>query len=87
MILGVSNDVPEVNARFRARYSFPFDLLSDVDNRVALAYGAAESAAAGHHERITYLIGPDGTVRKVYAEVNAPEHPGDVLRDVEHLAA
>jgi len=82
VILGISNDAPEKNKRFRDKYGFPFDLLSDADNATAVAYGAADDAGAKSHRRISYLIGPDGRIRKVYGTVKAATHPEQVLRDL-----
>jgi peroxiredoxin len=41
-----------------------------------MAYGACDDPKAGSAKRISYLIGPDGRVRKAYGKLNAPEHPG-----------
>ena len=83
MVLGVSFDSPADNRAFREKFDFPFRLLSDADRSVSLAYGAADSPDAGHPARISYLIGPDGTVRKVYAKVSPAEHPAEVLADLD----
>ena len=32
--------------------------------------------------RISYLIGPDGKIRKAYGAVNAASHPAEVLQEV-----
>ena len=82
MILGISNDAPAKNLKFKEKYSFPYDLLCDEDNGVALAYGAVEERDAKSHKRISYLIGPEGTIRKVYGSVKAAEHPEQVLVDL-----
>lgn len=78
----MSTDPPEKNAQFRAKFDFPYDLLSDTDARMALAYGAVDEAPAKAARRISYLIGPDGKVRKAYATVKAADHPAQVLADV-----
>jgi peroxiredoxin len=56
---------------------------------VGLAYGAAADRATGHPRRISYLIGPDGTVLKAYAKVSPADHPNEVLEDLatRHRAA
>ena len=82
MVLGVSNDAPSKNKRFKEKYDFPFDLLSDENLSCSVAYGAAASSSAGKAARISYLIGPDGKVRKVYATVKAGGHPEEVLGDL-----
>lgn len=49
---------------------------------MGLAYGAAEGPAARSAKRISYLVGPDGRVRKAYPKVNAAAHPEEILKDV-----
>ena len=57
-------------------------MLCDVDRRVGLAYGAADSADAGYPARISYLIDPEGRIAKVYAKVTPADHPDEVLADI-----
>ena len=47
-----------------------------------MAYGAATSPDDGKASRISYLIGPDGKIAKVYGKVKPPEHPDEVLADL-----
>ena len=48
-----------------------------------MAYGACDDPKAGTAKRISYLIGPDGTIKKAYPKVNPAEHPDEVLADTE----
>ena len=82
MIVGASFDTPVENRAFRDKFDFPFDLISDVDRSVGLAYGAAEDAEAQYAARISYLIGPDGRIVKTYAKVVPAEHAEEVLGDL-----
>ncbi len=81
-MLGVSNDAPAKNKTFKAKHEFPFDLLCDEDLTVAVAYHAAPDAGAGRANRISYLIGPGGVIKKAYAKVKAADHPEQVLGDL-----
>jgi thioredoxin-dependent peroxiredoxin len=81
-ILGVSFDSPAQNAAFVQAEHFPFRLLSDGDHSLAVAVGAADSAAAPVARRISYLVGPDGRVRAVYGSVTPASHAKDVLADL-----
>jgi peroxiredoxin Q/BCP len=81
-ILGVSFDEPVANAAFVKAEGFPFRLLSDTDRTLARAVGAAASETQPVASRISYLVGADGKVRKVYDEVSPASHAGDVLMDV-----
>ena len=82
MVLGISNDAPAKNKKFQDKYQFPFDLLCDEDLSVSVAYGAAPDSTAGRANRISYLIGPGGTIKKAYAKVKAADHPEQVLGDL-----
>ena len=81
-ILGASFDSPEKNAKFAEKFQFNFPLLCDTDRKLGLAYGAADDASASSAKRITYLIGKDGRIRKIYPKVNAAAHPEEVLKDL-----
>lgn len=72
----------EKNAKFAKKFEFNFPLLCDVDRKIGMAYGAAEDVKAGSAKRISYLIGKDGKIRKVYPKVNAAAHPEEILKDL-----
>jgi len=82
VVLGISNDAPAKNKRFHEKQGFPYDLLCDESLEVSVAYGAAPNTDAGKAKRISYLIGPDGNIRKAYAKVKAADHPEAVLGDL-----
>ena len=81
-ILGASFDTPEKNAAFAQKFGFNFPLLSDTDRKLGMAYGAADDPSAGSARRISYLIGPDGKIKKAYPKVNAAAHPEEILKDL-----
>jgi thioredoxin-dependent peroxiredoxin len=81
-ILGVSFDAPADNKTFVEREHFPFRLLSDADRALAVAIGAADSPSQPVARRISYLVGADGKVRAVYANVTPATHAKDVLADL-----
>ena len=78
-VVGVSFDQPEANAAFVAGEKLPFRLLSD-DGTLAVAVGAA-TASDQAARRISYLVGADGKVLRVYTSVNPATHAGEVLAD------
>ena len=81
-VVGVSFDEPDANAAFVKAEGFPFRLLSDTDHALARKVGAATSDAQPVASRISYLVGPDGKVKKVYGAVTPATHAGDVLSDL-----
>ena len=86
-VIGVSRDSLRSHARFREKLGLTFPLLSDPDHRVMAAYGAwgekrARGKVAEGPIRTTVVIGPDGTVERVYPKVRARGHAAQVLRDL-----
>lgn len=81
VVLGVSFDAPEDNKKFVERESLPFRLLSDEQRTLAVAVGAAASKSAWFAKRISYLVGPDGKVRKAYDDVDPSEHAAEVVEE------
>ena len=84
VVLGVSPDPETRHTKFREKYSLPFDLLADVDHAVAEKYGAwGEKSLYGKKYlgiiRSTFLIGPDGKVKKVWPKVKVKGHADEVL--------
>lgn len=83
VVLGVSPDDAASHARFAVKYGLPFTLLSDPGHAVAEAYGAwGEKKNYGKTYfgilRTTFVIGPDGTVRKVFEKVKPDGHSQEV---------
>jgi peroxiredoxin Q/BCP len=87
-ILGVSFDSVEDNRRFAEKYMFPFHLLSDADRSVGERYETKRHPDEKEPEwpkRRTYLIDPDGIIRKAYRVANVDAHPAEVLEDLREL--
>ena len=83
VILGVSPDSVRKHANFKKKYDLPFTLLADTDHKVAAQYGLwVEKMFWGRKymgvERTTYIIGPDGKIRKIFAKVNPAGHAAEV---------
>lgn len=72
----------EENAAFAKKFDFRYPLLSDTERQLGLAYRACDDPGAEYAKRISYLIGPDGTIRKAYDPVDPPSHPEQVLADL-----
>lgn len=81
-ILGISFDPPAVTKAFRSKYRLGFDLLSDIDHEVSIAYGVAPTAATVP-SRTSFLISPAGRIQKVYEVQDPAFHAEDVLDDLE----
>ncbi len=89
MILGCSGDTVEAQAKFKAKQKINFSLLSDPEFKAIEAYGARRMKSFLGKSflgivRSTFLIGPDGKIRKVWESVTPKGHAAQVL---EALAA
>lgn len=81
-IVGVSFDPSDRNEAFARKFDFKFPLLSDVDRKIALAYGACSDAKAQHAERISFLIDEHAKIARVYDNVDPRDHPAKVLAEI-----
>lgn len=84
VILGVSTDSAKSHEKFVQKYNLPFPLLVDDEKKIVNAYGAYGPRTfmgikyTGTH-RITFLIGPDGKIKKIWLKVKAAEHSREIL--------
>jgi thioredoxin-dependent peroxiredoxin len=81
-VLGVSFDDEPANAAFAKKFRFNFPLLCDTQREIGLAYGACDDAGARSAKRISYLIGPDGRIKKAYPKVDAAQHAQQLLKEL-----
>ena len=85
MIVGASFDTPADNKQFADAEGFPYRLLSDHDRSVGRAYGVVkgpDEQYADFPRRRSFLIDPDGIVRKIYDVTDTAGHPQRVLDDL-----
>jgi peroxiredoxin Q/BCP len=80
VILGLSKDSVESHKKFKEKYDLPFTLLSDPEGRVISLFGVKKGIFGT--ERTTFLIGEDGTIKKVYKKVKAKGHAELCLLDL-----
>jgi peroxiredoxin Q/BCP len=85
-VVGVSLDDVKSHAEFAKKYHVPFPLLSDADRTVAERYGVLTSVMGKHYaKRTTFLIDPQGTIAKVYQDVDPEKNSAQVLADLATL--
>ena len=75
----MSFDTVEENAAFAEKFDFSYRLLSDTSRALGLAYGACDDASAKGAKRVTYVIGPDGTIKEAIASVDVKGDPAAIL--------
>jgi peroxiredoxin Q/BCP len=88
VILGVSPDTVDAQAKFKRKFELPFTLLADSDHAVAEQYGVwKEKMNYGKTymgvERTTFLIGKDGRLTRVFAKVTPKGHADAVAAALE----
>jgi peroxiredoxin Q/BCP len=87
VVLGVSPDSEKSHQGFIAKHKLPFPLLVDTDHALAEKYGAwGEKSLYGRKFmgiiRSTFLIGPDGKLKKAWPKVKVDGHVDEVLEAV-----
>ncbi len=78
VVLGVSVQDAETHRAFRAKHQLNFPLLVDPERAICRDYGAL--GLLGVAKRVTYVIGPDGTVVDAFKSINPKPHVERALR-------
>ena len=84
VVLGVSVDSVKSHDKFTGKFKLPFTLLADEDRQIVQAYGVwGEKVFMGRKylgtHRVTFLIGPEGRIKKIWPQVKPDEHAAEVL--------
>ena len=84
VVLGISRDGAESHAAFASKYKLPFELLTDADHAVHVAYGAwgqnPNPIWGVGPLRKSFLIGKDGNILHVFDKVDTEHHADQVLK-------
>lgn len=89
VILGASRDSIASHDKFRDKQQFPFDLLSDPDEKLCKQFDVIkEKSLYGRKfmgiERSTFLIDEDGKLRQEWRKVRVKGHAAEVLESVKN---
>jgi peroxiredoxin Q/BCP len=89
-IVGVSRDTVDAQKKFAEKYGAKFQLLADTSSAICDAFGViVEKNMYGKKsmgiQRSTFLVGPDGTIAKVWPRVSVEGHAQAVLEAVQSL--
>jgi len=84
-ILGVSPDKEAKHQKFIDKYELPFDLLADIEQTVANAYGVwVEKNMYGRKymgiKRTTFIINEEGVLEEIIEKVKTKEHASQILK-------
>lgn len=87
-VIGVSVDDSASHADFAKKYHLPFPLLADKQGDVAARYGALLNLGVMKvARRFTFLIDPQGNLKKDYLNVETSRHSKEIIEDLKKLTA
>jgi peroxiredoxin Q/BCP len=89
-VYGVSRDSVKTHENFKAKMSFPFELLSDADEIACKAFDVIKmknmyGKKVRGIERSTFVIDAQGTIRREWRGVKVPGHAQEVLEFIKTL--
>lgn len=91
LIFGISRDNLKSHEAFKSKFSFPFDLLSDEEERVCKIFDVIKpknmyGKTVLGIERSTFLVDKEGVLRQEWRKVKVDKHISDVLDAVKNLS-
>ena len=83
-VIGVSTDSEKSHKKFETKYSLPFPLIADEDQKIVSDYGVwVEKSMYGKTymgtTRTTFIIGPDGIIKHIIKKIDNPNASQQVL--------
>lgn len=90
IVFGVSRDSLKSHENFKAKQNFPFELISDSDEKLCHMFGVIKMKSMyGKQylgiERSTFLIDPEGIIRHVWRNVKVKGHVQEVFDKLVYL--
>jgi peroxiredoxin Q/BCP len=88
-VVGVSEDDVESHKNFCNKFSFTIDLLADPNHELLSAAGVGQSEYKGttYWDRTSFVIDPDGKLRKTYLKVQPEGHERVLLNEIKEIQA
>ncbi|MFN4022141.1 MAG: peroxiredoxin [Hydrogenophilus thermoluteolus] len=91
VILGLSRDSVASHEKFKAKFSLPFDLVSDPEEVACQAYDVMRNKTMYGKpvrgiERSTFLIDADGNIAAIWRKVKVDGHAEAVLAKLREIA-
>jgi thioredoxin-dependent peroxiredoxin len=89
VVVGVSEDDVASHKNFCNKFSFTIDLLADTNHELLRAAGVGQSEYKGtmYWNRTSFVIDPNGNLRKTYEKVNPEGHERVLLTDIKGMQA
>ena len=90
-VFGISRDTVASHEKFKKKMGFPFELLSDPDEKVCTIFGVMKmknmyGRQVRGVERSTFVIDRDGRIAREWRGVKVPGHAQEVLDYVKTAA-
>ncbi len=86
VVLGVSVDSIDSHKKFCAKEGLNFKLLADTQHKVSDQYGSLMNFGFAHiAARHTFLIDPEGKIRRAYTSVDPRKHSEEILATLNEL--
>ena len=90
VVLGISRDSLKSHEKFRNKFDFPFDLISDEEEKLCQLFDVIKDKnmygkKVRGIERSTFLIDEKGKLRKEWRKVKVNGHVDEVLEAVKEL--
>ena len=88
-VVGVSQDDVASHKNFCNKFGFTIDLLADTNTTLLHAAGVGQSEYKGtmYWNRTSFVIDPNGVLRKVYENVKPEGHEQTLLADIKGMQA
>lgn len=88
-VVGVSADDVGSHKDFCNKFAFTIDLLADPNHELLDAAGVGQSEYKGtmYWDRTSFVIDPEGKLRKVYEKVRPEGHEQVLLNDIKAMQA
>jgi peroxiredoxin Q/BCP len=81
-VVGISGQGVESHKKFAEKHRLPFTLVADEGDEVRTRYGVSKTLGL-FPGRVTFVIDPDGVVRKVFSSQFRPtKHIGEALATI-----
>jgi peroxiredoxin Q/BCP len=83
-IIGISADSEKSHRSFMSKFNLPFTLISDVDKKVIMAYGAwgTKKMYGKSYEgiiRMSFVISEEGKIEKIIQNVKTNDHAKQIF--------
>jgi len=85
-VLGISVDSVKSHKKFADKFNLNFPILSDSEFKVTRQYGVlTQFMGARLATRSTFIIDPDGIIRKIFPKVDPKDHAREILVELKKL--